>query len=148
MTVKDDRSLLRNHFERNQNIRSLLETNLLPLGFSIENLLKGLLIYQYKKLYALPENCAFEFLEKNIWKIGNSHDLNRLSKNAGLELTNDEAKLLTKLTKYSTWGGRYHIPKDDVGISNVITPGEGDLHTSQDQTTIDHLIKRVKELIV
>ena len=102
---------MRNDFERNQNIRSLLETNLLLLGFSIENLLKGLLIYQYKKLYALPENCAFEFLVKNIWKIGNSHDLNRLSKNAGFELTNDETKLLTKLTKYSTWGRKVSYPE-------------------------------------
>lgn len=69
MIIKDDKDLLKDHFQRNQRIRSLLETNLMLLGYCIENLLKGLLIYQYKKNNSFPQDCDFDFIQKTFGKL-------------------------------------------------------------------------------
>lgn len=128
-------------------VRSILETNLLLLGYSIENLLKGLLIYQFKKNNAFLENVSFDFLIKTVWRVKNSHDLLKLARSAKISLSENEKSLLEKLSKYSTWGGRYHIPKDSEGIDKVKRPGEGDRHSSSDQKIAKELTLRIKALI-
>jgi len=74
--------------------------------------------------------------------------LNKLATNAALHLTSEETDLLEKLTKYATRGGRYHIPKDEDGITVVTTPGEGERHTSSEQVLADGIIHKVKGIII
>lgn len=142
--ILKDHSKTNSEFDNNEIVRSLLETNLLLLGYSIENALKALLICHYTKRKDLPDDCDFDFLEKEVWKTKKGHDLNALAKNTSLSITDEEYSLLTKLTKYSMWNGRYHIPKNAECIEKLIQPGPGDRHSSKDQSLFDNIISKIK----
>jgi len=77
------------------------------MGFSIENLLKALILM-------VPEQAEQAFSKDgNLrWSV-KSHDLNKLSKEAGIDVAPEEAQLLDVLSTCSTWAGRYPLPMNE-----------------------------------
>jgi hypothetical protein len=68
----------------------------------------------------------------------------RNAKNTKLNFTERELNHLKKLSKYTTWKGRYHIPKNSEGIDMLIQPGTGDRFTSEDTKIVEELIALIK----
>ena len=80
----------------------LITTYFLLMGFSIENLLKCLLIIK-RKDEIKPWNRKFPKFLKN-------HNLKDLATECGLMINNSENELLEKLSNYIKWMGRYPTP--------------------------------------
>ena len=85
LVVKDEKRI--NSLEHNYKIRALLETNLLLLGYAVENLLKGYLIYKFLRAGDIPEDADLAFLEKKVWKTKKTHNLDILAINCKLFFT-------------------------------------------------------------
>ena len=145
LAIKDENRI--NSLEQNYKIRALLETNLLLLGYAVENLLKGYLIYKFLKKGDIPEHADLTFLEKKVWETKKTHDLVILAKNCKLDFTGRELNHMKKLAKYTTWKGRYHIPKDSDGIVALIQAETGDTMTSDDTKIVEELILKIKNKI-
>lgn len=79
--------------------QGLVSVYFLLMGYSIENLLKGILLSQKPELFHPKKMKGF-----------NHHDLKMLCDEVGLELQVDEKEWLTKLTAYIEWQGKYPIP--------------------------------------
>lgn len=80
--------------------QELVTVYFLLMGYSIENLLKGILLNQKPELFQ-PS--------KRMKGFGH-HKLTRLCDEVGVELQSDEKKWLMKLTEYIEWQGKYPIP--------------------------------------
>ena len=145
LLIKDEKRI--NSLEQNYKMRALLETNLLLLGYAVENLLKGYLIYKFLKYGDIPEHADLTFLEKKVWETKKTHNLVILAKNCKLHFTERELNHMKKLSKYTTWKGRYHIPKDSDGIAGLIQAGTGDTMTSDDTKIVEDLIINIKNKI-
>jgi hypothetical protein len=148
LLITEVRSILKlgreDFVEKNFEIRSFLETNLLLLGYSIENAAKGNLIRTYLVQNQIPPDCDVTWLSKNIWKAP-YHDLSVLVGRTALELSDDDREFLKRLSKYIIWKGRYHIPKKASDILKEVFVGEGDRFTSRDQTLAEDLLKKLIE---
>ena len=79
--------------------QGLVSVYFLLMGYSIENLLKGILLSQKPELFDTQKMRGF-----------NHHDLIRLCNEVGVELQTDEQEWLKKLTEYIEWQGKYPIP--------------------------------------
>lgn len=77
-------------------------------GFALENLLKGLAIAADPGLVQPIATKPNELLDPRIKK----HKLVALAGLAGVELSTEEEALLTKLTEFVFWAGRYPTPLD------------------------------------
>ncbi len=77
------------------------QTQRMLMGYSLENLLKGILIFQNPEKY-LPE-------DKNRFKIKGGHNLPKLCEDCNINLKTIEENYLKMLSFYSEWGGRYPI---------------------------------------
>ena len=130
--------------EKNFEIRSFLETNLLLLGYAIENAAKGNLIRTYLVQNHIPPDSDVTWLSRNIWKAPN-HDLLVLVSRTTLRLSDEDCEFLNRLSKYIIWKGRYHIPKRATDILKDVFVGEGDRFTSRDQTLAEELLKKLVE---
>lgn len=77
------------------------------MGFSLENLLKALILM-------VPEKAEQAFAKEGTlrWSV-RSHDLNKLSEEAGVGVTPEERDLLDVLSTCSTWAGRYPLPMNE-----------------------------------
>ncbi|OBT27552.1 hypothetical protein A9266_02475 [Vibrio tasmaniensis] len=75
---------------------------LMLMGMSIEALIKA--------------HCVAQKLEDK--DIAHSHDLTKLAKIAGLKMQKDENNILTILTGYVTWEGRYPTPKREAQFNH------------------------------
>jgi hypothetical protein len=128
-------------------LRALLETNLLLLGYALENGIKALLISNFIKDNSVPENADLKFLKTVVWKNCHDHNLSQLAKVSNLNLNSDELNLLVKLKKYIQWKGRYHLPSKQEEIADLINPGIGDTHTSNDQFLAEQIIDKIKQQI-
>ena len=71
------------------------------MGLAIENLLKGILMAQH------PEYLHQKTRLSNLVK---THDLLRLCNACGLATTPSESDLLSMLTEYVVWRGKYPVP--------------------------------------
>lgn len=130
-------------FEHNQNLRALLESEYLLLGYSVENLLKGYAIFKYKLRASIPENCDLTFLSGHIWKTSSGHELLSLAEACDLTFNDDEKESLKKLESHTIWRGRYHIPKAKDKIIKSLKPGVGMTYARSDRSFIDRLFDRV-----
>jgi hypothetical protein len=80
------------------------------MGFSMENLLKGILIAE--DLEAVVDGKLNSVLD--------SHGLKDLAeKIGGLKFTKLEKRVLSELESYVLWAGRYPAPKKAVGIVRI-----------------------------
>ncbi len=68
-------------------------------GFAIENLIKAIIV-----------SIKGPWDENGKFRLG-SHDLLDLSKDAGLDLTDDDFLLFERLEQFTVWAGRYPAPK-------------------------------------
>lgn len=99
------------------NMLNLLDTNLMLCSYAVENILKGIIIFQRKD----------EFQEqlqnkKILPKILQKHDLIKLADKAGFPIQDDyQHVLMERLSRAAVWQGRYPIP---IG-SNQLSMGEG-----------------------
>jgi hypothetical protein len=85
----------------------------LMLGaYALETLLKMVIVDEYCLIHGVTfeSTSAKEFLPT-------VHDLRELAKRANLRINDADRKLLTELTRYSTWAGRYPIPRHYAGYS-------------------------------
>lgn len=78
---------------------NLSSSYMLLVGFALENFLKGIFIARE------PHNQ--ESLNK-MFRL--SHNLNDLADHLEIEKTENEKEILTRLTKYTIWDGRYPTP--------------------------------------
>lgn len=78
-------------------LRSLSSVYRMLLGFSFENMLKGIIIAKKSAL--------------DISKLTSSHDIATLIRRANLELPEEDVNLLDRLTPFVLWGGRYPMPR-------------------------------------
>jgi hypothetical protein len=85
----------------------------LMLGaYALETLLKMVIVDEYCLIHGVTfeSTSAKEFLPT-------VHDLRELATRANLRINDADRKLLTELTRYSTWAGRYPIPRHYAGYS-------------------------------
>ncbi|MHA1749525.1 MAG: hypothetical protein ACTSYF_12870 [Promethearchaeota archaeon] len=81
---------------------SLITTYYFPIGLSLENLLKGILVKK-KRDEITPWNRKFpDFIR--------CHDLLKIANKCGLNIDNEESILLEKFSEYIIWRGRYPTP--------------------------------------
>ena len=83
-------------------------------AFAVENQLKSLILKNGNNLY--NKNTL-----ENKYK---THDLNRLFDFTGLQKTIDEKQRLSTLTEFCIWAGKYPLPLDIKGLSNLLSPGK------------------------
>lgn len=74
-------------------------------GFAIENVLKGLIIQQ---INAEPSTIDGDV---RLRKLTTTHDLTQLAKDAGIDPEDAVAELLSTLTEFLVWVGRYPRPR-------------------------------------
>jgi hypothetical protein len=100
-------------WEDNELILGLMQAYMLTISFGVENLLKGYCIFNFQKSNSLISVKSVKELEKQLWGSKNGHDLLKISECGGLLLSADESKMLARLQHYSIWAGRYHTPKHE-----------------------------------
>jgi len=112
---------------------------LMLAGFAIENLMKGLLV---RGQTPLSEDGKFQL---------RSHDLFKLSSDAGLSLSDAEARLLERVQEFLMWAGRYPIPLtvDNMRPRTLAGGGFAPLtyHTIDDLTEVRGLIVKLRALL-
>lgn len=85
---------------------SCCEPIALMLGaYAIENLLKMLVISNY-----CANQSDADTLTTTATFVSKTHDLRKLAADVGLKLYQSDLDILSRLTRYSVWGGRYPIP--------------------------------------
>jgi hypothetical protein len=128
----------------------LNETQLRPMvgqvfmllaGLAIENLLKGLAVARKPELVQPRENNPRRLFD---WA-GSGHVSRRLAQEAGVDLTEDEARVVDRLEVFTTWGGRYPVPLDALKAA----PPEGETRppaswSSDDFPILEGLYERLK----
>lgn len=77
------------------------------LGISIENAIKGYFAYNDK---IKVENRSLKVRSSFQLKKANQHDLIALANVISLKLQDDEIELLTRLSVYTIWAGKYGTP--------------------------------------
>lgn len=102
----------------------LIEVYFLLMGYSIENLLKGIVLSKQPGL-----------LDKDKGKLSNTiltHNLVKLAKNCDINITLDERHLLEALTTSIVWEGKYPTPKEEDSMypfvnktGNLVFRGQG-----------------------
>jgi hypothetical protein len=121
----------------------LISVYFLLIGYAIENLLKGILMIKHPE-YFKPDQKIVDI---------QSHDLVGLTKRCKIVLQQEETVLLTKLTTYVVWQGKYAIPlRSDEMFGEMkpdgtwVTRGEA-FHGRKTQQEVDRLyIKLWNEL--
>ncbi|WP_290789767.1 hypothetical protein [Flavihumibacter sp. UBA7668] len=141
--IQDDKELEADLFKWSSNIRSLLETNYMLLGYATENSIKGYSIFKYALSNELSERGDFKYLLNCVWRVKNGHDTIGIAGNAGLALTEKEKELLVKLQEHSLWKGRYHIPNSHQDILDTIKPGEKDSYKVEERLMVSELVGRI-----
>jgi hypothetical protein len=109
----------------------LLPASYLLRGLAIENLLKGLLV-------ARDPSQVRRAIRWNVSRGG--HDLVQLSRLAGLDIDEDEQRVLDALTEAVIWAGRYPVPRNHEGLPGFGIPTgmrPGKLDTSNIITKLD-----------
>lgn len=87
---------------------SLIRVYFMLVGYAIENLLKAAITIQNPDLVKKADEFKLDKLK--------SHDLVRLCNMCDLELTDNETKLLQRLTDYIIWMGKYPVPLKKSGL--------------------------------
>lgn len=108
--ILDRQKMLQNHL-RWQREKSYPDRNYTPtldniyflqIGYSLENMIKGLLLFEN------PDLVAKRKLDVSI----KSHNLSKLAAMLKIELSDDEKELLDFITPHIIWYGKYPIPAD------------------------------------
>lgn len=102
---------------------------MLLAGLALENLVKGILIARNPELIT-------EHLDTTLGR----HNLVGLAQRVGGKLSKEETRLLTQLSQYVLWGGRYPIAK------NYQASSERNFST-QDPVKIDSLFERFSSIL-
>jgi len=108
---------------QDEDVISYIGTYQLLLGFSFENLLKGLIIFFRMRSGEIPSLTQKHF----------THDLSALAGDpscAPLEITSDELATLHRLSAYGIWAGRYPMPKRAADVT-VISHGNREYAAEQ-----------------
>ena len=114
------------------------------VAFALENLMKAIVI----------RNRPNEFHSRLFTKLPpdvKTHDLRGLAKKANVPTTLEEEDLLCRLSRVSTWAGRYPIPIEDAHLKNVETYSDGKPYLTacfypEDADRLNDLLLRVKQL--
>jgi hypothetical protein len=124
----------------------LMQSYMLTVAFGVENLLKGICIKNYQENCSLESLKSLSDLENAIWK-NSSHDLPRLAEISKLSFSTDEMDMLKRLKAYSIWAGRYHMPKYEHEIIDLLKGNFKFQILSEDRKLISTLYSKVKQLI-
>src|SRR5205085_1848679 len=82
-------------------------------GFAVEVLMKARLVHRGNALDS-----------KGVFRL-RTHDLLQLAADTSFKVSDDEARLLERLTEYAVWAGRYPIPLTSEAMRPRPTPGGG-----------------------
>lgn len=88
------------------------------VAYALENLLKALVIRENRNNF---RNRLFRKLPRVV----KTHNLRYLAKEANVPITLVEEDLLHRLSRQSTWAGRYPIPVEASALKNVETYSDG-----------------------
>jgi hypothetical protein len=107
------------------------------VGFAVECYLKGILVLRDPSVVK-PPPYLFEW----------DHRLPTLAKQAKIDVNEQEAELLERLTTFTTWGGRYPAPRKPRDAKGPDETGLGPVHWSTDDLPIvDLLVRRLHETL-
>jgi hypothetical protein len=114
---------------------------MLLAGLAVENLLKGLAVARKPELVQPRSNNPRRLFD---WA-GSGHVSRRLAQEAGVDLTDAEARVVDRLEVFTRWGGRYPVPLDALEIA----PREGETSapaswSSDDFPILESLYERLK----
>ncbi|MFC2000920.1 hypothetical protein ACFLUZ_00235 [Chloroflexota bacterium] len=114
------------------------------VAFVLENLMKSIVIRSREKEY---HNRLFRRLPGDV----KTHDLWGLSKKAKLHTTLEEEDLLRRLSRQSSWAGRYPIPIEDAHLKNIETYSDDKSYLTavfypNDVNRLSNLLSRVRKL--
>ncbi len=133
-------------WEDNNLISGLMQSYMLTIAFSVENLLKGFCIYNYQRSNDLDSIRSLKELEKQLWG-SKGHDLIKIAGCANLSLSQNEAEMLKRIQVYSIWAGRYHIPKHEHEIKALVEGKFTFATYASDRKLIPQLFERIKDEI-
>ena len=88
---------------------------LMLMGFALENLLKGLLVSSSPDQYVRKDDKLFDWGK-------DGHNLVKLAQWAGLELSETEVDICRRLSRFSTWAGRYWFPRSVKEVGEGFSP--------------------------
>jgi hypothetical protein len=114
---------------------------MLLAGLVVENLLKGLAVARRPEIVQPRATNPKRLFD---WP-GSGHVSRRLAQEAGVELTEEEARVVDRLEVFTTWGGRYPVPLDALKVA----PREGETSppaswSSEDLPILEGLYERLE----
>ena len=125
--------------ELEDKLKSFNNTYYLLIGYSFENLIKGL---------SIENNTGLTFKEiydKHWRKYKYGHGFSKIGKPFLNNLSSSETKLLERLEEYVLWIGKYPVAKDQ----NCHVAGYDEKYfDSADKSEIDELFTKIKNLLI
>ncbi|RIH63001.1 hypothetical protein D1164_21865 [Mariniphaga sediminis] len=135
-TINRKRDKINNLEDR---LKSFSNTYYLLIGYSFENLIKGLSIKNNPQM-------SFNDIYSNKWsKYKSGHGISGICRENIINLTSSEIDLLQRLETYIIWIGKYPVAKK---LENHINEYDNKYFDSDDKELIDNLFDRVKNRII
>jgi len=115
------------------------------VAYALENLLKAIIIRHHQN------DLRGRLFRKLPDVVVKTHNLKDLAKKANIPTTLEEEDLLVRLSRVSTWAGRYPIPIEDTHLKNVETYSDGKPYLTacfypEDADRLNNLLLRVKQI--
>lgn len=133
--------------EDSEELLGLMLSYMLVISFAVENLLKGYSIFEYQKSKSLDSFKSVKDLENVLWGSKKSHDLNAIALSGNLEIVDTEKEMLKRLERYSIWAGRYHTPRNEHEIHELMKGKYEFKIISADQKLISNLFSKIEKSI-
>ncbi len=109
------------------------------IAVSIENLIKGRIMWKYQE-----EGQKFDNLCEIIKKWKGSHKILKLAEENSISFTEIEKELIKELEPYMVWAGRFRLPIHKDEILNELKKSEHGRFAESDFQIISKLFKRME----
>ena len=120
-----------------------INSYMMLLGYSLENLFKGALIKKFiQENYRIEED-SFNYFKKAIWHCKIGHEITQMSQSLLIDFTSTETELISRAEKYIKWAGRYFFPRKESDYEVVLQGGLG--YKKSDLKNAENIFKKVKE---
>jgi hypothetical protein len=120
------------------NIVALWYSYYLLIGYSFENLIKGL---------SVENNSTIDDFDDIIkkWNYNSGHGITRIAQDNISDLTQNEISLLQKLETYIVWAGKYNLPKN---VNKYNVERSRHFYNSKDYDTITALYDKIRNILL
>ncbi len=130
---KDD-----HNYNDEENIVALWYSYYLLIGYSFENLIKGLSVENNS------DTKDFDDIIKK-WNYNSGHGITRIAQDNITDLTQNEISLLQKLETYIVWAGKYNLPKN---VNKYNNERSRHFYNSKDYDTITALYDKIRNILL